>query len=190
MKKRNKKYKTTVALIKGPSWLSCMNNAKTMSEFVLRMSEPISDTDNEIIVFKTMLRKHFPIDIDENSISIGVIFKHEIKTINEICMELVKAPRNSRKVRELLYALDSIQYSPTIASLTSEFSFIDFIIVWLWKFIHGKTELLIGKCERCGKLFLKSPTDKKFCSFACSSTFRSKRYREKLALMKKKGVSK
>lgn len=182
-----KKIRKIVALIQVPSWLSYMNNNKMMSEFVFRMSKPIPDTDDPVIVFKTMLRKHFPIDIDANNSLMGVIFKHEIRVINEICMGLVNEPSPYRKSVELLYALDILQ----AYDYRSELNFMEFIILWLWKFIHKKEELRIGRCKACDKVFFKSSVNKIFCSDKCSGQIRYQKHKEKiLALINKKGCNK
>lgn len=60
----------------------------------------------------------------------------------------------------------------------------------IYPYVLWEKELFVGKCLHCGKMFYKSSKNKIFCSNSCASTFRGRRYREKLALINKKGCSK
>ena len=149
-----------------------------MSEFVLEMTKPLPK-GKEIEAFKHMLKESFEIDRDM------IVYSKDIILIHRICVVLSTSVLFYEEALPLWHCLVDNQYYPYTKS--NEISFMDFIILWLWRFITRNAKLAIGVCPRCKKTFLKTPINKEYCSDSCSSVMRSRKYRSKIT---KKGVSK
>ena len=53
-------------------------------------------------------------------------------------------------------------------------------LIHIYPYILGEKELFVGLCPNCGKVFYKNNRKKVFCTYTCSSTCRSRRYRKRI----------
>ena len=148
-----------------------------MSEFVLEMTKPLPK-GKEIEAFKHMMKESFEIDRDM------IVYSQDIILIHRICVILSTTGLFYEEALPLWHHLVDSQYPYT---RSYEIGFMDFIILWLWRFITRNAKLAIGVCPTCKKAFLKTSINKEYCSDLCSSVMRGRKYRLKIT---KKGVSK
>ncbi len=80
-------------------------------------------------------------------------------------------------VRELTIRGMGVQGSVSQSDLVM---FIRGFLMHIYPYVLGEKELFVGECQNCRKLFYKTSKNKIFCSEACSSMTRWKRYRARL----------